>query len=118
MAVTVLLSVDDFLTHTGLNLLIHVRPCETDEQAVGPCFVYKAEFAYDGLVMICVVEAFHTVELAVIHSACLEIFNRGVDRIVIVRIILERVDFIFETGVESLAEVYIRFVGIERTIGV
>ena len=118
MSLAVLLSVDDFLAHAGLYVLIHIGIGETQQQAVRPALVNDAQFADNCFVVVGVVEAFHPFFLASVDTTCFEVFYRGVYIVVIVRIVLERVDLVGEAVLEGLAEVDVRFMRVERTVGI
>ncbi len=62
IAVTMFLSEYDFLSHTGLHFLIHVRIVDAHQYAVGPAFIDKTEFSHHSLIMIFVIEAIYTIQ--------------------------------------------------------
>ena len=80
MAFTMLLTVYDFLTDTGLYILIHVRIGKPQHQTIRPVLIP-------------------------VNSAGFEIFYRCLEVIIIIRIILESIDFISKTILEGLSEV-------------
>ena len=117
----VFLAEDGLLAHARLYLLVHVGVGETDEQSVGPGFVFDADFRHDGFVVVGVVKPLHTLGLLGIEvggAVVLEIFYRGVDPVVVVGVVLECREFIDEAVVEPLPEVDVRLVGVERAVGV
>lgn len=105
MAVAVFLTIDNLLTDTGLHIFINVRIVEPEKKAVGPGLVDKTDFTDDGFIVICVVETLDMLFLATVDGSRLEILNRGIDPVIIVRIVLESIYLILETVSEGLAEV-------------
>ena len=105
MTFTMLLTVYDFLTDTGLYILIHVRIGETQQQTIRPFLIYKTNLSDNGLVMVRIVEALYAHLLIPVNSAGFEIFYRCLYMIVVIRIILESIDFISKTILEGLSEV-------------
>ena len=125
MVEAVLFAIDGHLAYTGLHVLIHVRVGETQHQAVGPCLVDEAYFTDDRLVVVGVVEAFHAyfvprVDIGRNRAVGIEgeYFRVDIHLVVIVRIVLEGIDFVGEAALERLPEVDIRLVGVERAIRV
>ena len=68
--------------------------------------------------MVSVVETLYTYPLILIDSAGFKIFYRSIYMIIVVRIVLESIDLVSEPVTESLSEIDIRFMCIERTVGV
>ena len=105
MAFAMFFAVDRVLAYTRLYILVHIGISETEQQAVGPFPVDKSQFSDDGFVMVSVVEAFHTFFLIRVETSRFEILYRGIYIIVVVRIVLESIDFVSETVIQCLSEV-------------
>ena len=118
MSEAVLLAEDGFLAHTGLYVLVHLRPDEAQHQAVGPGLVHEARLGNDGLVVIRIVEAADAHQLFVAEAARFEVQYGGIDTIVVVRIVLESVQLVGEAVAESLPEADVGLVRIERAVRV
>ena len=116
MSFAVLLAVNDFLAYTSLYVLVHIGVGETQQQAVRPFLVYDPQLADNCFVVVGIVEAFHPFLFASVDASGLEVFHRSVHVVVIVRIVLESIDFVGESVFERLPEIHIRFVCIERTV--
>ena len=69
-----------------------------------------------------IVEAFHMLDVAFVADGCvvfvIEFLHPVVNVVIVVRVVLVRVDFVGQTILETLSEVGIRFVRIERTVGI
>ena len=113
-----LLAVNDFLAYTSLYVLVHIGVGETQQQAVRPFLVYDPQFADDGFVVVGVVETFYPFLLASVDASGLEVFYRSVHVVIIIRIVLESIDFVGESVFERLSEIHVRLVRIERAIGI
>ena len=109
-------SIDNFLTHPGLYLLIHLRISQTEHQSVGPFLSYDSQLRDDSLIMISIVETLYMFFLCLIDETRLEILHRSIDHIIIIGIILKSVDFPFDTILESLTCVYRRAMSVERAV--
>ena len=118
VSLAVLLSVHYVLTHPGLYILVHIGIGETEHQTVGPLLVDNAHLADNRLIMVGIVETLYAYFLVTVYPARFKVFHRSVDVIVIVRIILERIDFVRKTVLKGLPEVYVGFMRIERTVRV
>ena len=118
MSFAVFLPVNDFLAHTGLYVLVHIGVGETQQQAVCPFLVYDTQLTDDGFVVVGIVEAFHTFLFASVDASGLEVFHRSVHVVIIIRIVLEGIDFVSESVFERLSEIHVRLVRIERAIGI
>ena len=118
MSFAVFLPVNDFLAYTGLYVLIHIRIGETQQQAVRPFLVYDPQFADDGFIVVGIVETFHPFLLASVDASGLEVFYRSVHVVIIIRLVLEGIDFVSESVFERLSEIHVRLVRIERAIGI
>lgn len=114
-AMTVFFSEHDFLQYSVLYFLIKVGVAEAQHQAVGPFLVGHPDFAAHGFVVETVVETFYMVNLSLVgvlrNAVVAEFRNVVINVIVVVRKILESVDFIQQAVLERLAEVDERFVG-------
>ena len=64
------------------------------------------------LVVISVVETLHFLKLVFVDTTCLEVFYRSIDRVVVVRIVLEGIYFVGEATLECLREVDVGLVGV------
>lgn len=119
-AMTVFFSEHDLLQHSVLYFLIKVGVGKAQHQAVGPFLVGHSDFAAHGFVVEAVVETFYMVNLCLVsvlrNTVIAEFRNVVVNVIVVVREILESVDFIQQTVLERLSEVDERFVGVERAV--
>ena len=118
MAVTVLLAEHSLLPYAGLYVLIHVRPGESEQQAVGPRLVHEAHLGHYSLVMVGVVKAFYAVKLLGIKAVRGEVEHRGVNVVIVVGVILEGVYLVGKAATEGLTEVDVRLVRIERAVGI
>ena len=116
MAFAVLLAVYGFLAYPCLYLLIHIRVSEAEHQAVCPFLIHQTQFTDYRLVVISIVETFHTFFVLCIQATGFEILHRGIYIIVVVRIVLESIDLVGKTIVEGLSEIHIRFMCIERSV--
>ena len=105
MAFAMFFAVDRVLAYTRLYILVHIGISETEQQAVGPFPVDKPQLSDDGFVMVSVVEAFHTFFLIRVETSRFEILYRGIYIVVVVRIVLESIDFVSETVIQCLSEV-------------
>ena len=108
-----------FLSHTRLYLLVHVGVGESEHQTVGPVFIFYSDFGYDGFVVIGVVKPFYPFRLFGIEigrPVFFVTFYRGIDVIVVVRVVLECVYFIRETVFERLTEIDIRLMCVKRAV--
>ena len=112
-----LLSEYDILIYPCLDFFIEVRIVETEYQTVCPGFIHDSYFTDNSFVMKCIVKTFYMVYFIFICTLGNTVFtklgNVIVDIIIIVRIILESIDFIHQSILECLTEVYIRFMCIE-----
>lgn len=68
--------------------------------------------------MVGIVETFHAFFVFRIEPSGFEILHRGIHVIIVVRIVLESIDLVGETVIQRLPEVDIRFMGIERSVGI
>ena len=105
MAFAMFFAVDRVLAYTRLYILVHIGISETEQQAVGPFPVAKPQLSDDGFVMVGVVEAFHTFFLIRVETSRFKILYRGIHIVVVVRIVLESIDFVSETIIQCLSEV-------------
>ena len=121
VAPAVFLAEDGVLPHPSLYLLVHVRVGDAQHQAVGPGLPGKSRLGHDSLVVVGVVEPLHpeylvgddrrAVVVPLLHMV-------GIDLVVVVRVVLEGVDFVGKSVFEALPEVHVRLVGVERAVGV
>ncbi len=107
MAEAVLFSEDCLLAYAGLYVLVHVRIGETKHQPVCPTFVYNTRFSHNGFVMVSIIETPHTHLFTFVETARLKVLYRCIYMIIVVRVVLKGIDFIAETVLESLSEVYV-----------
>ena len=66
--------------------------------------------------MISIVETLDMFFLSLVDETCLEVLHRSIYHIIIIRIILEGVDFPFKAIVVSLSRVYRRAMSVERSV--
>ena len=92
--------------------------CEPEKQTVGPGFVDKTKLPCYSLVVVRVMEATHMLHLITVNGSGAEIFYRRVYPVIVIGIVLEKIELIFEATAKSLAEVDVWFVCIERTIAI
>ena len=122
MSLAVLLAENHILVHAGLYFLIEMRIVETQHQAVCPRLVHKTDFPDNRFVMELVVEPLHVVYLVTVgifgNTILTELGDIVINIIIIVREILESVYLIRQPVPESLPEVNIRLMRIERTVGI
>ena len=105
MAFAVFLAVNRVLAYARLYILVHIGISETEQQAVGPFPVDKSQLSDDGFVMVGVVEAFHSFFLIRVETSRFKILYRGIHIVIVVRIVLESIDFVSETIIQCLSEV-------------
>ena len=84
IAPTMLISIHHILTHTCLNIFIHIRKCEAKHQSIYPRFSNQPNFCHHSFVMISIIEALHPLFLGFIYPPCLEILYCGINPIVVV----------------------------------
>lgn len=121
IALTVFLSEDDFLDDPVLYLLVHMRVGEAKYQAVGPFPVHQPRFGDHGFIVVGVVEPSDALDQRGVEagaSVLEEVFDGGVHIVAIVRIVLECVDLEHYAPTRGLAEVDLRFVRVEGTVGI
>ena len=108
VAFAVFLPEDDVLVDAGLYFFVEVAVCEVQHQAVGPGFVHQAYFGDDGFVVEAVVEAAQAVDAAAVgglEAVGGKFGDVVVDVVVVVRQVLEGVEFVGEAVAEGLPEV-------------
>ena len=66
--------------------------------------------------MIRIMKTLHMLDLFLIDRSGRKVLHRSIHIVIIIRIILENVDLIRESAPESLSEVHIRFMRIERPV--
>ena len=113
MAAPMLLAIHDFLPHSRLYLLVHLRPSQSEEQSVGPFLAYHSQFSHYCLIVVCVVESLHALFLVTVYPTRLEVLHGRVDTIVVVGIILECRNLVCQSVFECLSETDVRLMGIE-----
>ena len=100
-----LLPIYNLLTYACLYIFVHIGVGKTKHQPICPFLVYYSEFTNNGFIMIGIVETLHTHLLISVNSAGFEIFYRRIHIVVVIRIVLESIDFISKSVIESLSEV-------------
>ena len=118
MSLAVFLPVHDVLPYAGLYILVHIGVSETEHQTVRPLLVDNAYLADNCFIVVSIVEAPYAHLLVTVYPARFKVLHRGVDAVVIVRIVLKRVDFVRKTILEGLPEVHVGLMRIERTVRV
>ena len=63
-----------------------------------------------------IIKTLYAFLLVTVYLTRFKVFDGSVDMIIIIRIVLESINFVSETILEGLTEVYIRLVCIERTV--
>ena len=125
IAVAELLAEHRFLIHTRLYFLVEVGISQTEHQAVGPGLSREAQLCDDSFIVELVVETFHPILLSVLRREIdasvfhdLETAYLVVDVIIVVRKVLECIDFVSEAVGECLAEIHVRLVRVEGSVRV
>ena len=68
--------------------------------------------------MIGIIKALDTYPFIFINSSGFKVLYRCIHMIIIIRIVLEGIDFVSESVFERLSEIHVRLVRIERAIGI
>ena len=126
VSLAVFLSEDDLLINARLDLLVEIGIRKAQHQPVGPLLAHEADLAHHDLVVERIVESADALHVVLVHREFvhrsvlpdLELPHPVVDVIVVVRIVLESVDFVHEAALESLPEIDVGAVRIERSVGV
>ena len=122
IAMTMFLAEYDFLVHSILYFFVEMRVGHIKHQPVGPAFPGNSDFSDDRFVVECIIESFYTLYIIFIADRrivfVVELFHPVVDIVIIVRVILIRIDFVCQSVSETLPEVYIRFMRVERAVRV
>ena len=118
MAETILLAVDNFLTHTVLYVFVHAGQGETEQKTVGPGAIDHATAYGQGFVVVGVVETAHPFGMAEIDAPVGKVFHGSRDGIVIVGIVLEGTHFHFPSRCPSAVPIERALVRVERAAGV
>ena len=114
-----LLAKNHLLHHAGLNLFIHVRIVEAEDQPIRPCPIHHADLSDHRLVVIGIVETLHMLlHGGVEHRRAIgvELLHRGIHPIAVIRIVLESIDLEKQAVRSRIGEVGIRFMRIEGAI--
>ena len=96
---TMFLTEDYILINSRLNFLIEIGLVEAEYQSVCPAFVHDSYFPDNSLVVECVVESFYVVDLFLVRTFSNTVVAKFgdivIDVIIIVRIVLEGIDFVY-----------------------
>ena len=84
IAPTMLIAIHHILTHSGLNIFIHIGKSKTKHQSICPRFSNQPNFCHHGFVVIGIIETLHPLFLGFIYPPCLEILYCGINPIVVV----------------------------------
>ncbi len=101
----VFLTVDYVLSNSGLHFFVHSGVGEPYHEPIGPAFVDKAHFCDCRFVVIGVIESFQTQDIVSVDGSGLKVFHCGVYVVIVVRVVLKSVYFIFESVFECLSEI-------------
>ena len=121
VSLAVFLSENDLLIDAGLNLLVEIGVRKTQHQPVGPFLAHEADLSHHDLVVERIVETAYTPDVVFVYRKFVyrpvlldfELPHPVVDVIIVVGVVLEGVDLVHETALESLSEIDIRTVGVE-----
>ena len=120
MSATVFLTEDYVLVHAGLYLLVKVRVVQAHHQAVGPGLAGYTYLSDDSLVVEPVIEPPYMVDLVAVrafrYAVLAEFCDIAVDEITVVRVVLKGVYLVCQSVAESLVEIDIGLVRIERAV--
>ena len=124
MSFPMLVAKDGFLIDTRLYLFIKTGIRETQHQTVCPRLIHNTYLSDNSLVMIGIIEAFYPTDIRLVYRreadaaivTQLKLTYPIMDMIIIIRIILESIEFIRQSVLQRLSPVDITLVCMKRAI--